>query len=184
VNFEAETELVPITPDQDAELRAIALERAPLEVAAVEQAENRDDLFFALPGAAISAYRLGDSVAAHAYANQALDLAAQYENNWNRGNAIHFAHTTLGLLALQDGRTSAAEAELLASATAGSPQLDTFGPSMQLARELLKQGRTEPVLQYLERCRSFWKMGAVWLDLWEAKVRAGQLPNFLMNLYR
>ena len=26
--------------------------------------------------------------------------------------------------------------------------------------------------------------GGLWLDLWEAKVRSGGLPNFAMNLYR
>jgi hypothetical protein len=55
---------------------------------------------------------------------------------------------------------------------------------MQLAKALLRQEQSAAVLEYFEQCRSFWKMGGVWLDLWDAKVRAGGIPNFFMHAFR
>jgi hypothetical protein len=55
---------------------------------------------------------------------------------------------------------------------------------MQLAKALLRQGQSAAVLKYFDQCRSFWEMGGVWLDLWDAKVRAGGIPNFFMHAYR
>ena len=55
---------------------------------------------------------------------------------------------------------------------------------MQLAKRLLRRGESEAVLSYFQQCRSFWKMGGVWLELWEVKVRGGDVPNFFMHAYR
>jgi hypothetical protein len=66
----------------------------------------------------------------------------------------------------------------------GSPQLNSFGPTMQLAKALLRAGETRAVLNYLAQCRVFWTAGKTWLDLWEAKIHEGQVPNFAMGLYR
>ena len=66
--------------------------------------------------------------------------------------------------------------------TPGSPQLNSFGPNMSLARDLLEQGETEAVLAYFELCRVFWKMGGSRLDAWAREVRAGNLPAFGANL--
>jgi len=185
MGYEADTEATPLTPAQEAELLAVIQERDREAVAEATAAQSQDDLFYALPSAAVAAFRLGDHSRAKAFAKQLLDLASFYEKNWNYGNAIHFAHTTLGLLALHERATSTASAELLASGTTpGSPQLDSFGPTMQLAKELLRAGETSAVLEYLGQCRAFWKMGGIWLDIWEAKIRAGEVPNFIMNLYR
>jgi len=92
---------------------------------------------------------------------------------------------TLGLVALQGGDVTKAIAELrLAGDTPGSPQLGSFGPSMQLAKALLEQGHTEAVLAYFGQCRRFWSSGNGWLDAWEVKVRAKQVPNCMLHAYR
>jgi tetratricopeptide (TPR) repeat protein len=185
MNFEAESEATPLAPEQDAELKAIALARAPAELAAIDTAETEEDLFYALPRAALAAFHLEQYTYAKELAEKALTLAPAYEGNWNFGNAIHSAHSVLGLLALRKDEVSEAISELeKAGATTGSPQLDTFGPTMQLAKALLRYGEVEAVLTYLQQCRSFWKMGSVWLDLWEQKVRAGGIPNCFMHGYR
>lgn len=77
-------------------------------------------------------------------------------------------------------RKTAAGYLLEAGRTPGSPQLSSFGPNMQLARELLEAGETRPVLEYFELCRKFWPSPA--LDAWAAEVRAGQIPEFGANL--
>ena len=68
--------------------------------------------------------------------------------------------------------------------TPGSPQLNSFGPSMRLARELLRSGESEAVLAYFAQCRRFWKMGQTWLNIWERKVARGAIPTFFMQLHR
>jgi tetratricopeptide (TPR) repeat protein len=185
MGFEAQSEETPLTPEQQEQLKAVALARAPNELAAADSAKTDDELFYALPSAAMGAYLLGKHERAKALAEKALQLAPSYQRNWNYGNALHFAHSVRGLLALDNGDVSVAVDELKnAGATPGSPQLDSFGPTMQLARRLLCVGESEAVLGYFEQCRSFWKTGGVWLDLWEGKVREGNVPNFFMHAYR
>jgi hypothetical protein len=185
MGFEAQTEATPLTPEQEEQLRAIAIARAPKDLVKADSAKTEEDLFYALPSGAMAAFLLGNHARARELAERALALAPSYQDNWNYGNAVHFAHTVLGLLALKEGDVSAAVDALARSgATPGSPQLGSFGPNMQLAKELLRSGQAESVLRYFEQCRSFWKMGNVWLDLWEEKVRAGAVPNFFFNCYR
>ena len=185
MGFEAQTEATPLTPEQEEQLRGVALGRAPKDLAAAEAARTEEELFYALPSAAMAAFRLGKFTRAKELAERALELAPLYQGNWNYGNALHSAHSVLGLIALNRGDVSVAVEELKkAGATPGSPQLHSFGPTMQLAKELLRCGQTEPVLSYFEQCRSFWKMGTVWLDLWDEKVRSGGIPNFFMHCYR
>ena len=71
---------------------------------------------------------------------------------------------------------------LEAGKSPGSPQMDTFGPNMSLARDLVEKGERETVLQYFELCRKFWKLGQDRLDQWTKDVRAGQMPDFGANL--
>ncbi|MTB52580.1 M48 family metallopeptidase [Lewinella sp. W8] len=91
-------------------------------------------------------------------AEEYLIMARKHPDSWNYGNAIHCANTVLGLLALENGRTDEAVVYLhRAGATPGSPQLNSFGPNMLLAKELIEAGRVESVLAYLEQCRKFWR---------------------------
>ena len=67
---------------------------------------------------------------------------------------------------------------MAAGATPGSPQLNSFGPNMTLAKELLEKGQSEVVLQYLALCKKFWKMDRGQLDEWSATIRGGGIPDF------
>ena len=185
MGFEADSEATPLGPEVEARLKATVLKLAPKDLAAVDGAKTQDEVFYALPSAAMAAFHLGKYDRARELAEKALALAPSYKKNWNYGNALHFAHSVLGLLALNNGDVSEASSELKhAGATPGSPQLDSFGPTMQLAKALLQHGQSEAVLAYLRQCRSFWDMGATWLDLWDQKVRAGGIPNCFMHAYR
>lgn len=185
MNFEAETEATSLTPELDAEIFALAVNRAPADLAATVTAADDQALFYAAPGGAMAAYLLGEFARAGELAAQCLTLAEQSPDNWSYGNAIHTAHTVKGLPVLEQGDIQRAAVELLeAGAIPGSPQLGSFGPSMFLALRLLQVGESSSVLDYFQLCRKFWKMGDVWLELWEAKVRAGGIPNFFSARYR
>lgn len=184
MTYEEESEREPFTPAMEAELREIALNLARDRLKKLKDATTEEEAIVRLPGAAAAAFLLGDHANAKLYADRTLLLADRYPQNWNYGNAVHLGHTVLGLLALHDGNALEAIAELRASArTPGSPQLNTFGPTMQLAKALLREGHTAPVLEYLDACRLFWVEGGAPLDIWERKIRAGQIPNFFQRSY-
>ena len=129
------------------------------------------------------AFKAGMTDKAAAYANEALLAATQYKDNWNYGNAVHAGNLVLGLLAARQGNIEEAGKYLLdAGNTPGSPQLNSFGPDMSLAKVLLENQRPDIVLEYFSRCRSFWKMGIDRLDEWSETVRAGGIPDFKGSL--
>ena len=182
MGHEAKPEEAPFTPEMGASLRQIAVAHAPAKLAQLAAAVGDADAFAHLPAAAAAAFHLGKFTEAQQYAERALDLAPAFAKSWNYGNAIHVAHTVLGLIAVEYRDYVAAIEELHeAGATPGSPQLKTFGPTMHLARELLKAGQVEPVLLYLEQCRVFWEEGGPWLDLWSRKILDGHVPNFFQH---
>lgn len=183
--FEAETERQPLSPSVERRLLKLAQKRAPLHIQNWHKAETELEKFYAAPRAAMAAINVGDTELAAKVAADALDLAPSFKENWNYGIALHFGHAALGMLAASDGDIRLAVAHLEHSGRAPrSPQLNSFGLSMQLARELLLHGEAAAVLAYFQECRRFWAMGGTWLNIWEKKVARGALPNFFMHRYR
>lgn len=96
---------------------------------------------------------------------------------------VHEANMVLGRLALRNEDTAQAEADLRAMGNvSGSAQLDSFGPNMLLARDLLKRGDRQPVLVYFQECAKFWKDDNGQLKTWTAQVQQGKIPDFRGNL--
>lgn len=158
--------------------RGMRLVRGDLSVA-----KNESERFVALGPAAKKAFENGELEKARGLARELSALAKKNHRLWNYGNAMHDCNFVLGRIAMADGRVEDAEAHLLASADhEGSPQLNSFGPSMILAQELLAKGGRDVVLEYFERCRKFWKMGGKRLDRWTDDVKAGRKPNFGTSL--
>jgi tetratricopeptide (TPR) repeat protein len=146
-------------------------------------AETEYDRWLAIEDLAIYLVDAGELDKAREYANALLDIAPKFSKNWNYGNAIHKGHVALGRIELRMNNLEAAKQHLLdAGSTPGSPQLDSFGPNMLLAKELLEKDEREVVLQYLEHCRTFWKMGDSYLERWEKTIKNGSVPNFGANL--
>lgn len=88
-----------------------------------------------------------------------------------------------GRIALRRGDMAGADRFLLAAGeTPGSPQLDSFGPNMMLAKELLEKGERDTVVAYLQSCAKFWTMGGEKLQGWIATIKAGGTPDFGANL--
>lgn len=139
--------------------------------------------FYLLDDLATTAFDAGDTNKAAGYAQQALNAAATFgEKDWNTGNAIHHGNLILGRIAFQAGNIELAKHYLLeAGKTPGSPQLDSFGPNMALARDLLAKGEKDTVLQYFALCAKFWKSQSE-LDAWTDAVKHGITPDFGGNL--
>jgi hypothetical protein len=117
------------------------------------------------------------------YAHELLDSSGNYKERWNYGNAIHKGNLILGRIRLREGRIADAKDYLLASGrTPGSPQLDSFGPNMTLAKELLEKGERDVVLEYYDLCSKFWLMGQDQLNAWRAAMKQGKIPEFAANL--
>jgi len=158
----------------------------PEQLAALEEATrgaSGEKLFYNLADLAKRALNAGDAEKASAYSNRLLEMAPQYPKDWNYGNAIYYGNFVLGRIAVQKGNLAQAGKYLLAAAgTPGSPQLDSFGPNMTLAKELLEKGQSGIVLQYMDLCKNFWKMDRGQLDQWSATVRGGSIPDFSGNL--
>jgi len=140
--------------------------------------------FYALSDLAKAAFDAGDLNKAEAYGRELLSLAPEYSKDWNYGNAIFFGNMIVGRVVLQrDQNVFLAKSSLLASGqTPGSPQLNSFGPNMSLAKDLLKAGERDTVLEFFTLCGKFWKMQRGNLETWAATVKGGVIPDFGANL--
>jgi hypothetical protein len=140
--------------------------------------------FFKLSDVAAAAFAAGDYDKADSYANELLSDANANKTDWNYGNAVFYGNLYLGRVALKrDNNTSQAESYLLAAGkTPGSPQLNSFGPSMTLAEDLLIAGERDTVVDFLDECGLFWKTGGDRLSDWKNAIRSGGTPNFGPNL--
>lgn len=151
-------------------------------IADLKTAPDELHRLFCLPEAAKAAVEVGKTAEAAQLAQQALDLAPRFGNLGN-GNAIHDGHMVLGRVALQRGDVDAATRELLAAGgTPGSPNLNSFGPNMSLARDLLLKKQVGAVLEYFQLCARFWKMENGRLTRWAELAKAGAIPDFGPNL--
>lgn len=150
----------------------------------------------ALPGLrldlALAALEAGEVDSAKKHAAETLRNNKD-QTNWNYGNIIHNANQILGRCAVREGKLADAKTYLLkAGATPGSPQLDSFGPQMQLARELSEKGEQETVLEYLDLVARFWanpderteanskrtaREHLNQLEAWKTQLRAGKIPD-------
>lgn len=155
-------------------------------VAAIKKlaaALNEEEKFYALDDAAKESFEEGKVEDARKYANDLLTLAPKYQRDWNYGNAIQDGNLVLGRIALKEGKIEEAKHCLLAAGKSpGSPQMDSFGPNVSLAKDLLEKGERDVVLQYFELCRVFWKDDFGKLNEWSSAVKAGKTPDFGANL--
>ncbi len=119
---------------------------------------------------------------ARKYAEIALQIAS---SGADYGNLIHHGNVVLGRIALREDNLNEARNRLIsAGKTPGSPNLDSFGPSMALAKELLEKGERAIVLEYFRLCSKFWatEQAKDQLDKWTVLVNGGRIPEFGANL--
>lgn len=129
-----------------------------------------------------AAFVAGETEKARKYADAML---SNITAGWNFGNRIHHGHLILGQIALGEGNLEEAKDRLLkAGQTPGSPQLDSFGPNMALAKDLLERGEQGVVLEYFDLCSKFWNSDRDLTTLaeWGELAKAGRIPDFGANL--
>ena len=157
-----------------------------------QYATSRLSHFYEMEDLINSAYETRDFDRVKELVKENLDLAAIYRCNWNYGNAVHDSNRILGFIALENNDITQAATYLMeAGKSTGSPQLDSFGPNLDLANELLLHGQTEAVVDYLLGVRKFWDGKESMIDEWIQKIRSGedvklnqyQLGLFEMALY-
>lgn len=154
-----------------------------------------------------AAIESGDTKSATKYALQMLAKNTDTKD-WNYGNVIHGANQILGLAALRENRVADTKKYLIAAGnTPGSPQLDSFGPDMVLAQQLLNKDEKGVVIQYLDLVAGFWAHSSksslarqeksqpglaakvvrmnrdtqTKIDGWKQQIMAGQKPTLNMS---
>jgi len=157
-----------------------AYDKAMSELAAAKDPYTR---WCALNHAAKESFNQGHDAEAKALAEEMETLAPAYKNDWNYGNAIQDFNIVLGRLALKAGDIDTARDRLLAAGRSkGSPQMNSFGPNLSLASDLLAKGDKAIVLEYLELVRKFWKLEHGKLDQWKKDIEENRVPDFGANL--
>ena len=152
-------------------------------LATLVTASDGQSRFYALNDAAKESFAVGQIEDARKYATELLALAPKFQSNWNHGNAIQDGNLVLGRIAVREGQMEIAKHYLLAAGkSSGSPQMNSFGPNMSLAKDLLEKGERDVVLQYFDLSRNFWKMDYGKLNDWSQYVKAGKIPDFGANL--
>lgn len=162
-------------PDVESATEAVAAFESVLE----ETGDTRR--LDVLADAAEAAALAEDWEKAIVYANDLLRSATEDTTDWFYGNAVHRGNLVLGRVAFAKGDVDRAGRFLVrAGDTPGSPQLNSFGPGMRLARDLLEAGQRDAVVEYLELCGRFWQKETV--DAWIRTIEAGGMPDFGSNL--
>ncbi len=160
------------------DIAAKSLEQFELAVKQFDDPRSTYGLLEDLAAVAFEADELGK---AKQYADRLLELSTSPEFERRTGNAVHHGNLVLGRLALKAGEMDRAKSYLLeAGRTTGSPQLNSFGPNMMLAKELLEHGEKDIVLEYFQLCGKFWEREE--LDEWAKVIKAGGAPDFGANL--
>ena len=147
---------------------------------ALEDEHGKDAL---LPDLAKAAFGADQLVKARKYAENTLQVS---KSDWDYGNRIHHGNLVLGRIALREDNIDEAKTRLIAAGnTPGSPQLDSVGPTMTLAKELLERGERDIVLEYFRLCSKFWASEDAQdqLDKWAVLVNGGRVPDFGANLH-
>ena len=134
------------------------------------------DISRVLADLAKSSLSAGITEKAKAYAERLL-------NTSSTADSVHAGNQILGRIALNAGEIDKAGKYLVASGkTSGSPSLNSSGPSMLLAKELLEKGQKEAVLEFLDHCATYWNKGASnpekLIRDWKAIIQAGGIPDF------
>ena len=104
--------------------------------------------------------------------------------DWNSRDHHHHGHLVLGSIALAEGDIEESKRRLLAAGESmASLEPNAVEPNMSLARELLKKGEKEVVLEYLSLCSRSWERGRDKLEKWSVLIQAGLEPDFGGNLH-
>jgi hypothetical protein len=162
--------------------RVQAAQKAAAQYEKAVKLEKPTERMELLPELAKTAFEAQAWEKAKRYAAEATQVKRMPKLADAYGICIHDGNVILGRLALRDGDIAKAKSYLLeAGKTPGACTLDSFGPNMTLANDLLQKGERQAVLKYFDQCAAFWKDEK--LSQWKADVQAGRRPDFGANLF-
>ena len=172
-----------VTAQQTPDKKTIASQLVAAQEKIISTLPKAEDKFHMTREITPLAFNAGDPVKAGMYAKDLLIQAESMKDDWDYGNAVHTANLVLGRIALAAGDIDEAKRLLLlAGKTPGSPQLESFGPDMLFAKELLEKGEKDVVIQYFTLCSAFWKMDDGKLAQWKTEVQNNEIPDFGPNV--
>ena len=135
--------------------------------------------------AVYDAFQADDRTTYEELVRKLLDFTALVSHG-HYGDVVHIDHVYLGLFALRRENIPLARLELL---KAGMPPaggvIRSFGPNFLLARELLRRGERQPVLDFCQRIKQFWllPLRLYYMSGWVREIKAGKIPEFGIHLY-
>jgi len=149
---------------------------------AAERAEEAYKRVLALTRGAAAREALAGDMAAAAFKVGDFKGAAQLARIHLQGKdhtAPQRANTILGRVAIRTGDLPGAKQYLLDSGSARAVRdVSLAGPTMVLAKELLEEGESQTVLEYLDNCLTLWPRGEEVLHIWMADIKSGKMPKF------
>ncbi|MDD5092126.1 MAG: thioredoxin family protein, partial [Candidatus Wallbacteria bacterium] len=127
------------------------------EIACPHHGTLTEDRYYSIDKLIKTAYLAGLSAEVLAMCPEQLSLAERFgPKNWNYGNAVFNANHYQGLLAFDRGDFKTACEFLIKSGEApASPQLESYGPDLSLARKLA-QSHPEQVKLFLRKITNYW----------------------------
>ncbi len=151
---------------------ALAEETVQAVSNALEVAEGRDRARVLAQGVG-AAIDTGDWDTAQGWIRELESEADPSED----GFALRHARWSLARGLIEAGDLEGAEAELLQMGGEPPPErASSHGAGAPIARLLLREGRTEAVLEYLDLLEQSWDPAQV--DAWRQQVLAGEIPDF------
>jgi len=127
------------------------------------------------------AIALGDTQNAKARLVELLAAAtAAPDEKWSPF-AVHYSHTALGRIALSESKSDDAAQHLIDAVTIKAQKPMQFKPETSLASELLRKGKRDVVLKYLETCLKLWPADDTRLSKWIEIVGAGGEPDWKLR---
>lgn len=145
----------------------------------LKQATKECDKVWLRTYIATSALDDGNTEKAKTYAQTVVtEPETTMKNCGHYGRAIHYGNLVLGHIALASGNIAEAKLRLIAAGKPpGAPRLNSFGPNMSLARELLEIDERAVVIEYLDLCTKFWKDESGDLHIWKALLEGEGYPD-------
>lgn len=135
---------------------------------------------------ALSTFESGDLETAKRHSEQLLNNfpplpeagGNEREQLWMAWDIYRSTHLLLGRIHLVMNDLDSAGLHLVQAGEAPTtPALESYGPDLSLARDLLTLGANGPVLKFLSALGTRWKAGKSRTETWEMDIRRGVVPK-------